>query len=109
MATINGSVRTKRRATANGARAAQPAAERLRRQAREVSRDIQAMGGTVRDAANEKIGQMGDNASELYEQGRVKAHDVKRTFEQFIMDQPLKSLLIAAGVGLLFGRFWMRR
>ena len=109
MATINGSVRAKRKAAANGARTAQPAAERLRSQAREVSRDLQAMGGTVRDAAQEQLGQMRDNASEYYEQGRDKAHQVKRTLEQFIMDQPLKSLLIAAGVGLLFGRFWMRR
>ena len=109
MATIDRSVRTKRRATTNGARAARPAVERLRRQAREVSRDIQAMGGTARDAANEQLGQMRDYASEYYEQGRGKAHQMKRGFEQFIMDHPLKSLLIAAGVGLLFGRFWMRR
>jgi ElaB/YqjD/DUF883 family membrane-anchored ribosome-binding protein len=67
------------------------------------------MGGTARDAANEQLGQMRDNASEYYDQGRDKAHQVKRTLEQFIMDQPLKTLLIAAGVGLLFGRFWMRR
>jgi ElaB/YqjD/DUF883 family membrane-anchored ribosome-binding protein len=67
------------------------------------------MGGTARDAAKERIGELGENASELYNQGRDKAHQVQRTLEQFILDQPLKSLLIAGGVGLLLGRFWMRR
>lgn len=109
MATTNGPVRTKPRARANGSRAARPATYRLRTQARELSNDLQAMSGTARDAAKEQIGQMGENVSEMYEQGREKAHDVQRTLEQFILDQPLKSLLIAAGVGLLFGRFWMRR
>jgi ElaB/YqjD/DUF883 family membrane-anchored ribosome-binding protein len=52
---------------------------------------------------------MGENAAELYGHGRDKAHQVKQTFEQFILDQPLKSVLVAGGVGLLLGRFWMRR
>jgi ElaB/YqjD/DUF883 family membrane-anchored ribosome-binding protein len=34
---------------------------------------------------------------------------VEHSFEQFIRQQPLKSLLIAAGVGMLLGGFWMRR
>ena len=109
MATINGSVRTKRQAAANGRRTDRRASDRLREQARAVRKDLQAMGGTVRDAAEEKLGQIGENASELYEQGRDTAHQVKRTFAQFILDQPLKSILIAAGVGLLLGRCWMRR
>jgi ElaB/YqjD/DUF883 family membrane-anchored ribosome-binding protein len=109
MATINGSVQTKRRAVPNGARAERTASGRLRNQAREVSKDLQAMGGTARDAAKERIGQLGENASELYDQGRDKAYQVKRTLEQFILDQPLKSVLIAGSVGLLLGRFWMRR
>ena len=34
---------------------------------------------------------------------------MERTLEQFILERPLKTVLIAAGIGLLFGRFWMRR
>ena len=102
MATTNGSVRTKRRA-------ARPASGQLRKQARDVGNDIQAMAGTARDAAQEKLGQLRGDASEYYEQGLDKVHDVGHTLEQFIRKQPLKCVLIAAGVGLLFGRFWMRR
>jgi ElaB/YqjD/DUF883 family membrane-anchored ribosome-binding protein len=109
MAVINRSTRTKQQAAANGTPADRTASGRLRKQAREVSKDLRAMGGTARDAAKERIGQLGENASELYDQGRDKAFQVKRTLEQFILDQPLKSVLVAGGVGLLLGRFWMRR
>lgn len=109
MATIHRSVRTKRQAAANGARAGRTASHRLRKQASQVGKDLQAMGSAARDVATERIEQWGENASEVYDQGRDKAYQVKGILEQFILDQPLKSLLIAGGVGLLLGRFWMRR
>ena len=109
MATNNEAVRTKRRATAKRAHSDRPATDRLRKQAKEVTKDLQEMGGAARDAALEKLGQLCANASEYYEQGRGQAENVERTVERFIRARPLGSVLIAAGVGLLFGRFWMRR
>ena len=82
--------------------------DQLGKQAKEVTRDLQEMGGIVRDAAQEKLGQVRENASEYYEQGRDKVHDVVCTFEQFVRQQPVKSVLIAAGVGWLLGRFLRR-
>jgi len=82
--------------------------DRLGKQAVEVTKDLQEMGGIVRDAAQEKLGQVRESASEYYEQGRDKVHDVVRTFEQFVRQQPFKSVLIATGVGWLLGRFWRR-
>ncbi len=38
--------------------------DRLGKQAREVKEDLQEMGGTVRDAAQEQLGQLGEKASE---------------------------------------------
>ena len=52
---------------------------RLRKQAKKVTEDLQEMGGTVRDAAQEKLGQVGETVSEYYEQGRDKVHDAKRS------------------------------
>ena len=52
---------------------------------------------------------MRENVTEYYEQGRDNVHGVLCDFEQYVRARPLKSVLIAAGVGLLFGRFWMRR
>ncbi len=53
--------------------------ERLGQQAMEVTKDLQEMGGIVRDAAQEKLGQLRTNVSEQYEQGRDKVYSVERT------------------------------
>jgi ElaB/YqjD/DUF883 family membrane-anchored ribosome-binding protein len=52
---------------------------------------------------------MRENASDYYDQGRDRLHDVVGTVEQFVRQQPFKSVLIAAGAGWLLGRFWRRR
>jgi ElaB/YqjD/DUF883 family membrane-anchored ribosome-binding protein len=73
-----------------------------------VTKDLQEMGNIAGDAVQENLGQMRETASKYYEHGRDQAHKVERSFEQFIRDQPFKSLLIAAGVGIFLGRFWRR-
>ena len=82
------------------------ASDRLGKQAREVTQDLRQMGEIARDAAQEKLEQLRDKASEY---GRDKVQHVERSIEQYIQERPLKSVLIAASIGLLFGRFWMRR
>jgi ElaB/YqjD/DUF883 family membrane-anchored ribosome-binding protein len=83
--------------------------DRLGAQANKLSEDLQEMGGVVRTAAQEKLEQVRENANEYYQQRREKVHGTLCDFEQYIREQPVKSVLIAAGIGLLFGRFWMRR
>jgi ElaB/YqjD/DUF883 family membrane-anchored ribosome-binding protein len=83
--------------------------DQLGKQAKQVTEDLQKMGGTIRDAAEEKLGQAGERASEYCEQGRDKVHSVACACEQFLREQPLRSILIAGGIGWLLGRFWSRR
>jgi len=83
--------------------------DRLAKQARELSNDVQDFGAIAKDAAQEKLGQLREDASEYYERGRDKVRNVVHTVEQYVRERPLMSVLIAAGVGLLFGRFWKRR
>jgi ElaB/YqjD/DUF883 family membrane-anchored ribosome-binding protein len=83
--------------------------DRLGPQAQAVSKDLKEMGGIVRDAAQEKLGYVRENATEYYEHGRDKVHGVASAFEHYVRERPVKSLLIATGIGLLFGRFGMRR
>ena len=83
--------------------------DRLGAQANELSEDLKEMGAIVKDAAQEKLREVRENATEYYEQGRDNVHGVLCNFEQYVRERPLKSVLIAAGIGLLFGRFWMRR
>lgn len=83
--------------------------ERLRAQAKEVSRDRKEMGGIAKDAAQEQLGHSRENATKCYEQGRDKVRGTACAAEQYIRERPVTSVVIAAGVGLLFGRFCMRR
>ena len=83
--------------------------DRIGAQAQEVSKNLKEMRHIVREAAQEKLGQVRENANEYYQQGRDKVHGVASTFEQFVRERPVKAVLIAAGIGWLFGRFWMRR
>jgi len=108
MTTVKEPGRTKRKTTTSRSRTHRSATDRLRAQAREVTKDLKEMGHIANEAVQENVGQMRENASEYYELGRDGVHKVERTFKQFIREQPLKSLLIAAGVGLVLGRFWRR-
>ncbi len=108
MANINIPTSVKRNGAANRARVDRAVNDRLRIQAKEATRVFEEIGGIAKDA-QEKLGQLSENASGYYEQGQVKVHQLRRTVEQFIREKPVKTVLIAAGVGLVFGRFWMRR
>jgi ElaB/YqjD/DUF883 family membrane-anchored ribosome-binding protein len=81
----------------------------LGKQAKEVTEDIQKMGRTVKDAAQEQLGQVGETATEYYEQGRDKVRRTACACEQMFRDRPLMSVLVAIGVGWLLGRFWKSR
>jgi ElaB/YqjD/DUF883 family membrane-anchored ribosome-binding protein len=76
---------------------------------RTVVEDMQELGGMAREMAQEKYEQVRDGAVDYAREGREKVRTVERSIEQYIREKPLKSVLIAAGAGLLLGRFWMRR
>ena len=54
--------------------------DRLGKQAMEVTKDLQEMGGIARDAAQEKLEQLRENASGYYRQGRDKVQGVVCAF-----------------------------
>ena len=81
---------------------------RLDKQAKEVTEDLQEMGGTIRDAAQAKLEQVSERAAEYCEQGRDKLHGVACACEHFVRERPLRSVLMATGIGWLVGRFWKR-
>lgn len=109
MDTINEPVSIKRNGKPARPRSERRANGRFGRKARTVTQDLQELGGMAREMAEEKVEQLRASASEYCEEGRDKVQQVERSFEQFIRQQPLKSILIAAGVGMLLGGLWMRR
>lgn len=88
---------------------AKASTDRLVDQARKTTQDFQEMGGIARDVAQEKLRDLQDTASDYYEQGREKVQHMEQSFEELIREHPVKAVLIATGIGLLLGRFWMRR
>lgn len=79
------------------------------KQVRSVTRDHRKLGSTVRDTAQEKVEPLRAGAADGAREGRDNGQAVESSFAQYVREQPLKSILIAAGVGLVLGRFWMRR
>jgi ElaB/YqjD/DUF883 family membrane-anchored ribosome-binding protein len=66
--------------------------------AQELREELHHVGELARDAAYEQF-------NELRSRGAEKA----RQLEDRIVDQPLKSVAVAAGIGFVLGLMWMRR
>jgi ElaB/YqjD/DUF883 family membrane-anchored ribosome-binding protein len=62
----------------------------------------------LRQNAGEYYEQGRQMAGEYYEQGRQKAMEWSEDIESYVREQPIKSLMIAAGVGLVLGFLWRR-
>jgi ElaB/YqjD/DUF883 family membrane-anchored ribosome-binding protein len=60
-------------------------------------------GTEMRDQAQELIAQGKEVAAEYYEEGRNQVLAWQQQLENQVREKPLQSLLVAAGVGLLFG------
>ena len=85
------------------------ASDRLRKQAKQVRKGLREMRGTAKDAAQEALQHIRENGSERYAQGRGKVYQAEHAVEHYIRQRPLKSVLIAAGVGVVLGGYWLRR
>jgi ElaB/YqjD/DUF883 family membrane-anchored ribosome-binding protein len=60
-------------------------------------------GKEIRDQAQELIAQGKEVAADYYEEGRNQVLAWQQQLEHQVREKPLQSLLVAAGVGLLFG------
>jgi len=98
-----------KRDRAHGRGASRPATVRLRAKASELGHDIQEFGEIAKDVAHEQVGHLRENASQFYQRGQGKVEEMERTIEEYVQEQPIKSLLIAAAAGMLLGGIWMRR
>ncbi len=55
---------------------------------------------TIQQAAKETLGQAHEAAAEYYEEGVEQAKKLEATLEDYVKDNPIRSLLLAAGVSL---------
>ena len=80
----------------------------LKDTAQQVGQNLRDMGSQVRDVAKEQYDNLRNQASEYYDQGREMVNEYQQSLENYVQEQPVKSLLIAAGVGMLLGILWRR-
>ncbi len=83
--------------------------EQLGKQATAMKKDFEEMSETARAAAQEKLAQVAERSSDVCADGRDKVHGLACACEQYISQRPLRSVLTAAGIAWLVGRFWKRR
>jgi ElaB/YqjD/DUF883 family membrane-anchored ribosome-binding protein len=93
----------------NSDRPSSSATEQLRSQAGTVREDLSQLGKLAKDATKEKIGEAREIAAGYYEKGRVKAGELETELIDYVRAKPLKSVLIAAGIGALLGILVSRR
>lgn len=106
MTTLNATTRTQPNASANPVSETSVGKERPGEQTTKTAKEL---GGMAKDAAKETNGHMKESVSERIEAGQEKLEEVGQSIEQSIRENPLKFILIAAGVGVVIGRFFMRR
>jgi len=80
--------------------------ELLREKASQVRKDLRELGDVAKVAAQEKVQELRRGATEYYEQGVAKAKELEEGLENQIRAHPIRSVLIAAGAGLLGWLLW---
>jgi len=85
------------------------ASDRLRKQAKKVSKELHKMNGAVRNATQQKLREISKTGAERYEDGRSKVLRVEHRLMHMIQRRPFRSALIATTVGVLLGGLWFRR
>ncbi len=92
----------------------------LRRQAKAVKEDIRGLGRTAKEVAQDKfvdakkkaveyVDEGKQKTVEYYEKGKQEASRIEDQVENYIRENPLKSVLIATGAGVLLGLLMSRR
>ena len=85
------------------------AQERLRDKLTETRENIVDMSQLAKEAVTDKLHDLRERASEKYGEGKEKLHDLEENLVKSVRKSPMKSVLIAAGVGLALGCLWGRR
>lgn len=69
----------------------------------DLRRDFGKLRDAVLDLGREKVGELRDAASETLEDRKARADEMTAQLCDTIREHPLKSVMIAAGAGVLYG------
>lgn len=83
--------------------------DRIREKAAETRDNIAEIGHLAKETVQDKYHELKDLAADKYSAGKQKLLDLESSFADTVRGTPMKSVLIAAGAGLLLGILWRRR
>jgi ElaB/YqjD/DUF883 family membrane-anchored ribosome-binding protein len=81
----------------------------LGRQSRKVIADVKELGAIALENVGDSVNRLKDQGRGTVAKGRQKVKASRLSFESLVADHPVKSLLIAVGVGALLGIAMRRR
>ncbi len=81
----------------------------FQKKASDIGHDVKDLGMIGGKLASDTAHAAEERISEYYEEGMEKAKKLEGNLETEIRKNPIRSLMIAAGVGLLLGALWRRR
>jgi ElaB/YqjD/DUF883 family membrane-anchored ribosome-binding protein len=82
--------------------------DKFRDKLAETRDNIVDMGHIAKDAVQDKLHDLKEGAADKYEQGKEKLQSLEKTLERRVRESPMKSVLVAAGIGLALGIIWRR-
>ncbi len=92
----------------NGSAMNQHAAD-FRKKASALGHGVEDLGSITKELAGDAVDNFQKNAVKYYDEGIKKARGLEKGLENTVSENPLVSLLVAAGVGLVAGAFFNRR
>jgi ElaB/YqjD/DUF883 family membrane-anchored ribosome-binding protein len=78
-------------------------------QSSRVAEEVQELGRVALANAGEVAGNLKEKGQNALEAGREKAKTAKSKFDDVVSEHPMKSVLIAVGVGVVLGYALQRR
>lgn len=87
----------------------QDSRSQLREKMAETRENVVDIGHLAKEAVTDKFHDLKERAAEKYSEGKEKLHGLEENLVRSVRQAPMKSVLIAAGVGLLLGAIWGRR
>jgi ElaB/YqjD/DUF883 family membrane-anchored ribosome-binding protein len=81
----------------------------LRERAATIAKDVHNVGDAAKKVAIDSADAVRDTAREYLDEGTMRIRHLGDTAYTQLRDQPIKAVLIAAGIGFLLGAIWTRR
>jgi len=83
-------------------------AEELRGKAKDIRDDMGDIARIVKDASLQIVEDVRSATREKVAEGKSRASGMEDRFEERVRENPVRSVLIASGIGFLLGVLWRR-